>query len=73
MWQPTGQWRTAVMRWYGERPRCHWQTGRHPCFCEGSAGFGKSIVQVAVGQIDGVTLLPDVVWRGFDKKDGELR
>ena len=25
----------------GERPRCHRQTGRHPCFCEGSAGFGK--------------------------------
>ena len=23
------------------RPRCHRQTGRHPCFCEGSTGFGK--------------------------------
>ena len=64
MWQPTGQWRTAVMRWYGGKtplPPADWEPS---LLCE-EAPDSESIVQVAVGQIDGVTLLPDV-WYGVD-------
>ena len=41
MWQPTGQWRTAAMRWYGVKtplPPADWETS---LLCEGSTGFGK--------------------------------
>ncbi len=64
MWQPTGQWRTAAMRWYGVKtplPPASWETF---AFAK-EAPDSESIVQVAVGRIDGVTLLPDV-WYSVD-------
>ena len=61
MWQPTGQWRTAVMRWY---PVATGRLGDILAFAK-EAPDSEAIVQVAVGQIDGVILLPDV-WYGVD-------
>ena len=65
MWQPTGQWRTAVMRWYGGKdPVATGRLGDILAFAK-EAPDSEAIVQVAVGQIDGVILLPDV-WYGVD-------
>lgn len=65
MWQPTGQWRTAVMRWYGGKdPVATGRLGDILAFAK-EAPDSEAIVQVAVGRVDGITLMPDV-WYGVD-------
>ena len=53
----------AVVR--GKDPGCHRQTWGDILAFAKEAPDSEAIVQVAVGQIDGVTLLPDV-WYGVD-------
>ena len=64
MWQPTGQMANCGYAVVRGRPVATGRLGDILAFAK-EAPDSESIVQVAVGQIDGVTLLPDV-WYGVD-------